>query len=77
MLAQTLDVSIDKVDLFSLGYARQARHTHEGTEDKDDHLRPSVDDHITHLEVEVTHTAIGRGVIAEGVLRLGDADGEA
>ena len=69
-------MSIDEVDLFCLGDAGQTGHTHQSAEDKDDHLSTRVDDDVAHLEVEVTHATIGRGIVAEGVLRLGDTDGE-
>ena len=69
-------MSVDEVDLLGLWHLRKTRHSHERPQDKDDHLCARIDDDITYLEVEVPHTAVGCRVIAEGILSLGDADGE-
>ena len=69
-------MSIDEVYLFCLGDAGQTGHTHQSAEDETIISAPVLMTDVAHLEVEVTHATIGRGIVAEGVLRLGDTDGE-
>ena len=70
-------MSIDEVDVECSGLLGESGHTHDVTTHHHEHLGAGIDDDILHVEAEALGGTILLGVGREGVLCLGNTDGEA
>mmetsp|Transcript_14930 Transcript_14930/g.38363 ORF Transcript_14930/g.38363 Transcript_14930/m.38363 type:complete len:613 (+) Transcript_14930:23-1861(+) len=65
-----------QVDVIVGGAGGQARHGHHGADEREDEARAGGGAHVADGQHEAAGGALDLGVVGEGVLRLGHADGQ-
>ena len=76
LLVESLNLSVYEVDVECCGLFGETGHAHDVARNDDEHLGTGIDDDVLYVEAEAFGCAVALGVGREGVLCLGNADGE-